>query len=1361
MAAQTIEIDTVLNYRDNTAGINNSQSRIDRFTESVERTQREMDRLSGKNARPTVSLVDRASSALTRLTGGLRSFAGRTWRATVRITDYATRPLRGIKNMLFSVKSLVMAVGAGIAVKKGIMDPVNLADAYSSAKIGFSTLLGDKRGQKMMDDLDAFARKTPFKTSNTIEQAQKLVAMGWETKNIVRDMYTIGDAAAATGKGDEGLQRISLALSQIKSKGKLSTEELNQLAEAGISAKRYIAEGLGYGSGDKGLMKMAKDLEGGKIGSEAAIKAILKGMKEYKGMMDKTANETVKGLKSQIEDTFEINIFRKWGQGLQDGAKRGLGSLVNLLDSSEDSLQNLGNQLYKIGKELSNLAADKLENTIDKLMKLTQTREFKEASLFGKFKLVWDDIIAKPFGKWWDSKGKPYIDKKMEDAGRWLGSAITRGFGSAGSIILNLLGVDTKGMGFADDAKDVGGAFSKGFIQGFDADKVVSTIKKVWMEGFKSLFSGNTLSNIILTGLTVKLTGGLLKSISVARNIWLGMGGTAGASGIGYAGGLKGLIGGASTADGSLVGTGLVGNLAKFGSLLGSGAQTGGGLAAVGGLSAAGGIVGGIGVYKGVKDLVKAVKADNSSDRQHYGWRAGTKLGMVGAGAGAGAAIGSVVPVLGTAAGALIGAGVGGLGAIFAGDKVGDRLSGVKKSTKELREEAEKLKKVNMARHFGDIELSASELQRKVRNIIGVDTTRKINKFTAAMQTLDSIDFDVSGLKNDISYTHERIMGKEKLSADDIEEYKASLTEYAEAVKSLVNADRQSTRSAFALLYGDDTKGLQLATKGINKTYTGIEKDIAKKSKKLNDVIAKAFEDGKVTIDEEKKINELASKIMSIQNRVQQRVEAAERKASYGLIEKKFSYERLTPESYKNLTAALDEQTKADSEAYDNAYMKAQAALNMQYESGDISKKKYNKRSEKLEKKWLKGKSKSARNKSEVLMNVLNNNYSGEFEKIDGLLTDKSGLTDRLKKYTTVTSGDGSLSYTTWNSRSAESMEEFKNSMLNRAGITEEVQAQMADLYKTMRPQKKELKKLEKEYKAAGESVPQWISEGLADIKKVKLMSGSTDAFYQVLGMELGRTDADYADRLAKTLGVPESLRKGIMKGIKKSLTAPLESDATADVALKFGGFGNTLTTFCGDLKGEIERGVSSINVNASVGVTGIGTSGTGGADSGETDSMPGIKNPLVYNGRPKMHADGGRIDRQTLTWVGENNDREYVIPVSSKRRKRGINLWMQAGADLGVLNNADGGVYGSNAGGSPFRRMLAENGGTAAVINAESGSRGKTEKIEVNVGGVTIEIKGSGDGVSADVVNNKDAICSTIAAALQEAFQNLPLAAE
>ena len=89
---------------------------------------------------------------------------------------------------------------------------------------------------------------------------------------------------------------------------------------------------------------------------------ILEGMKEFDGMMDKTANETVSGLWSQIEDTFEINVFRRWGQGLQDGAKKGFGSIVDLLDSSEDALKKFGDMLYDIGKEISNWGADKLEN---------------------------------------------------------------------------------------------------------------------------------------------------------------------------------------------------------------------------------------------------------------------------------------------------------------------------------------------------------------------------------------------------------------------------------------------------------------------------------------------------------------------------------------------------------------------------------------------------------------------------------------------------------------------------------------------------------------------------------------------------------------------------------------------------------------------------------------------------------------------------------------------------------------------------------------------------------------------------------------------------------------------------------------
>ena len=168
-----------------------------------------------------------------------KGIAGKTWRATLKIVDFATAPLRAVKNTLFSIKGLVTAIVAGVAANKLIAEPISLADAYSSAKIGFSTLLGDAQGQQMMDDLDEFARTTPFKTSEVIANAQKMIAMGWQAEDIIQDMTTIGDAAAATGKGDEGLNRIILALSQIQSKGKLSTEELDaDLAPAAIKENK-------------------------------------------------------------------------------------------------------------------------------------------------------------------------------------------------------------------------------------------------------------------------------------------------------------------------------------------------------------------------------------------------------------------------------------------------------------------------------------------------------------------------------------------------------------------------------------------------------------------------------------------------------------------------------------------------------------------------------------------------------------------------------------------------------------------------------------------------------------------------------------------------------------------------------------------------------------------------------------------------------------------------------------------------------------------------------------------------------------------------------------------------------------------
>ena len=1555
MAADTIVIDIMINARNNIgAGIRSATSQIDRFNQSINRARDRMRSLNGQNARPTVSLIDHASSTISKLKSGLRGFAGRTWRAGVKVVDYATRPLRAIKNMLFSIKTLAVAVGGALAFKKGVMEPINLADQYSSAKIGFSTLLGNKKGQKMMDNLDKFAKETPFKTSNTIAQAQKMIAMGWNAKDIVKDMTTIGDAAAATGKGDEGLQRIALSLSQIKSKGKLSTEELNQLAEAGISAKKYLAEGLGYGSGDKGIMALSADIEKGNIGSEQAIKAILKGMKEYKGMMDKTANETVKGLKSQIEDTFEINVFRKWGQGLQDGTKKGFGSIVKFLDANEDRLSKFGDTLKGIGKQLSNWGAGKLEETIDKLIELSERSDFKNASLFGKFKIAWDEIIAQPFGKWWDSNGKPYIEGKFKSFGKLMGEGLTNATLAAGKGILSLLGVDTSGMEVFKEASDVGSNFGKGFAEGFDGKKIMKTIKDVFVAGFKSLFSGSggTIGNIIKTGIKLKLVAGAINGIAALQRLWYGTGGAGGAGGVGAGAGpgvggllvgmgLKGIVG--STGNAMVNGSGILGKLASLGYASTGGAATptmffggnlagsmSGGMAALAGAGTAAGIVGGVaGGVNALNDFSKYRKSNTRNDRRHYGARSATKAGMVATGALIGTAI---APGIGTA----IGAGLGGIATFVAGNKLADSISGVSKTTAQLNEEAEKLGRKDMAKRFGKWQMSADELSRSVKRIVGADTINRLDKFNNSMSDLESIQTSLSDNKYTIDYAGAMIKGGGKLSPSDINEYKTALEGYASATKDLLTTNKKSTRSAFQLLYGDDTKGMAKMTKGMEGRYSGLEKKLSKKSKKLNDVIAKAFEDGKITINEQKKIDELVGQIEDIQEEVEKRTEKiakAESDASYDLIKQKYQYEKLTPESFKSLVGELDSQNEKTLKGYDDAYVKAKAEIDVEFEEGEISEAKYKKKLKEIENKWRQGKADTIHKSINVSLDVVKTNYKDSFSKIkDALSGDSLKLNANQMINETTISANG-LEHATWGKDSKAQLDEMKSSFLKEAGISKKMQSEMKEIYNSLKPQEQDLLELKKSYEDAGQKVPQWIEDSLSDIENIKLMSGDSNSFYSLIGEQMAKEDSSHAKQLLADKGseLPKALKEGIEKGLKdvEGKTKPVEvktnlklkadkknidtsnlDKSTKSVVNKLKDKGVIKINKNGEVKiktkdGKIDtsgldkktkkavrdlekKGVLKIDKNGNVKVKAkkvdtkdaekktkektkknLGkkqnvnkkanvkvkqktdtsnakkksndkikkemgkkmsldkkatvnvkddTKTADAKKSSESKIKSDLKGPVSANTKTNVtanfggfngtlaslkskvfgkiksslssttatttvnikarrfggptsdqqeghNANGSRIDRETLTWVGENNNREYIIPTTSGKRQRGLSLWMEAGKDLGVIHNADGGVYGGHSGsGSRFREMLnnAENNRSSSVDGSDTPQKASGRgKVDINVGGIKIEIASSGNGAASDIENNIDRISGALAEAIEKAWQNIPLATE
>ena len=49
--------------------------------------------------------------------------------------------------------------------------------------------------------------------------------------------------------------------------------------------------------------------------------------------------------------------------------------------------------------------------------------KFQNASIGGKISIAWDELIVNPFSKWWDSKGRPTIVKKITGIGKDIAKA--------------------------------------------------------------------------------------------------------------------------------------------------------------------------------------------------------------------------------------------------------------------------------------------------------------------------------------------------------------------------------------------------------------------------------------------------------------------------------------------------------------------------------------------------------------------------------------------------------------------------------------------------------------------------------------------------------------------------------------------------------------------------------------------------------------------------------------------------------------------------------------------------------------------------------------------------------------------------
>ncbi|AVX31797.1 tape measure domain-containing protein [Carboxydocella thermautotrophica] len=239
--------------------------------------------------------------------------------------------------------AFVGAIGAAAAAAAGF--GVKLAAEWEQTEMAFATMLGSgERAKAFLEELDAFAARTPFELQGLTETSRKLLAFGFSAEQIIPMMTAIGDAVAALGGGQAEISRVTLALGQMQAKGKVSAEEMMQLAELGIPAWEMLARAIGTSIPE--AMKLA---EKGAISGATGINAILAGMeKRFAGAMDKQS-KTMLGLWSTIKDQL-IFIMRSVGQELIDafGIKDIMQQVANELGNLTARIRQLKNEGHSL-----------------------------------------------------------------------------------------------------------------------------------------------------------------------------------------------------------------------------------------------------------------------------------------------------------------------------------------------------------------------------------------------------------------------------------------------------------------------------------------------------------------------------------------------------------------------------------------------------------------------------------------------------------------------------------------------------------------------------------------------------------------------------------------------------------------------------------------------------------------------------------------------------------------------------------------------------------------------------------------------------------------------------------------------------
>jgi tape measure domain-containing protein len=227
-------------------------------------------------------------------------------------------------------------VFAGLSLAGLVTDSVKLAASVEDTQTSFKVLLGDAdEAAKLFKEIRDLAAATPLTSRDLADAAKSLLQVGVSADQIEPTLRALGDLASGSS---EKLKALAVIYGQVKGKGKLATEELNQFAEHGVNLREDLARTLNVsmaelpGKLEEGAVQF-RDLQGAIIGATSEGGRFFESMKE--------GSQTLTGKLSTLKDNWETLLANVGALIVDEFGLKGLvDSLAKLTEAGNDGVES-------------------------------------------------------------------------------------------------------------------------------------------------------------------------------------------------------------------------------------------------------------------------------------------------------------------------------------------------------------------------------------------------------------------------------------------------------------------------------------------------------------------------------------------------------------------------------------------------------------------------------------------------------------------------------------------------------------------------------------------------------------------------------------------------------------------------------------------------------------------------------------------------------------------------------------------------------------------------------------------------------------------------------------------------------------